>query len=229
MPVQCICVQCGSAFSAKPAHIASGKAQRCSNTCRAAAIITTVDRTCEYCGAVFKIRPSRIREGGGRFCSRLCARKATRPGLTHGETTTGQPSPEYRVWTDMKARCLSPNHPAFSHYGGRGITICERWRESFEAFLSDVGRRPTLAHSLDRIDNDGHYEPGNIRWATWDEQARNKRSNRLMTFNGMTQCVQDWARTTGLPASALYGRVYAGWSAECTLTTPLLRLRRKKP
>ncbi len=83
---------------------------------------------------------------------------------------------EYRAWASMKQRCHNPRTPAYPNYGGRGIEVCQSWRDSFEAFLADVGLRPSPKHSLDRIDNDGNYEPGNVRWANWDQQAANRRA-----------------------------------------------------
>jgi hypothetical protein len=101
-----------------------------------------------------------------------------RRNATHGESPYSRQgaSPEYRSWVAMKTRCLNPKSDAFDHYGGRGIKICRQWIESFEIFLADMGRRPTLTHTLDRYpDNDGDYEPGNCRWATKSEQRRNSR------------------------------------------------------
>jgi hypothetical protein len=92
----------------------------------------------------------------------------------HGHTV-GRSTAEYRAWNALKTRCTNTNIPGYKYWGGRGITLCERWRDSFEAFLADMGPRPSPKHSLDRIDNDGNYEPGNCRWATASEQNRNQR------------------------------------------------------
>jgi hypothetical protein len=97
--------------------------------------------------------------------------------VTHGESAT-RASPEYRAWCNIKARCLNPGNKDYPTYGGRGITVYARWRDSYQAFLADVGRRPSPRHSVDRIDVNGNYEPGNVRWATRKEQANNRRTTR---------------------------------------------------
>lgn len=132
----------------------------------------------------------------------------------HGLTRT----PEYRAWASMKQRCTNPRVRSWSNYGGRGITVCERWSNSFEFFLEDMGPRPTPAHSLDRIDNDGHYEPGNCRWATASEQRRNDRNNRPITFAGETLPLIQWAQRTGITARTIGDRLDRGWPVERALT-----------
>jgi hypothetical protein len=128
-------------------------------------------------------------------------------------------TPEYSSWRSALQRCCDPTFVYYSYYGGRGITVCERWRD-FSNFYADMGPRPTPQHTLDRIDNDGPYAPKNCRWATRQEQARNRRSNRMLTHNGETLCLSEWAERIDLPANALYMRLYNGWSTEQALTRP---------
>ncbi len=120
----------------------------------------------------------------------------------------------------MKQRCYSHNKRNFADYGGRGIMVCERWRNSFENFLADMGPRPTPLHSIDRIDNSLGYDPANCRWATRTEQNRNKRSNRYMTMNGRTMILTDWAIETGIKRETIKERIRRGWTISRALTTP---------
>lgn len=131
--------------------------------------------------------------------------------------------PEYRVWDAMKGRCTNPRHKSFGNYGGRGITVCQRWLDSFDAFLEDVGYRPAKGFSLDRIDNEKGYEPGNCRWATAREQMNNVRYNRLVTINGQTKTRADWCRIFGIREGLFDYRVRNGWSDVDAITTPTKR------
>jgi len=128
-------------------------------------------------------------------------------------------TPEWHAWFSMRRRCNSPNTVGFHNYGGRGIGVYPEWNASFEAFYRDMGLRPSDKHSLDRIDTNGNYEPGNCRWATWGEQQNNTRHNVRLTFNGETLTAAQWAVKTVISAFAIYTRLYAGWSTERTLTT----------
>lgn len=130
-------------------------------------------------------------------------------------------APEYYAWRDIRLRCTSSTHKNFPRYGGRGIYVCNRWLDSYSNFLADMGGRPSPLHSIDRINNDGPYSPENCRWATRAEQTRNRSSNRLMTLNGRTQCIVQWAEELGIKANTLNSRIVMGWSDEKTLTTPV--------
>lgn len=134
-------------------------------------------------------------------------------------------SPTYRTWKSMRARCKNPSSPNYSLYGGRGIVVCPQWDKSFSAFLRDMGERPA-GFTLDRIDNDGNYEPKNCRWASQSEQQRNKNNNRNITYLGKTQCVTDWANELGIDPRRLFQRFARGWSVDQALQTRLGGRRR---
>lgn len=122
------------------------------------------------------------------------------------------------MWLEMKQRCHNPKHPKFKYYGGRGIRVCQRWLCSFETFIADLGRRPA-GLTLDRIETNGDYCPSNCRWATWETQRRNKRTNRWFEFNGKKMVLPDWAKETGIPLGTLRQRLLeTGWSVERAFT-----------
>jgi len=125
-------------------------------------------------------------------------------------------TPEYGTWVRMIRRCTDPNLKHYKDYGGRGISVCERWRV-LDNFLADVGVRPK-GTSLDRINNDGNYEPENCRWATHTDQMRNKRSNVLISLNGKTQCVAVWAKELGILDDTIRWRLKRGWPADRVLS-----------
>jgi len=129
-------------------------------------------------------------------------------------------TPTWRTWRNIKKRCFTTSYEYYKHYGGRGITVCERWVNSFAAFYEDVGERPGQEYSLERIDNDGNYEPGNCRWATQKEQSRNRQTSFMVTFRGETRCLAEWAEITGIPYRILFSRLRPAWSVEKALTTP---------
>ena len=129
-------------------------------------------------------------------------------GLTHSRA--------FRIWEGMKARCLNSRHTHFKSYGGRGITVCEEWMNSFQMFYQDMGKPPD-GTTLDRIDNDGNYEPGNCRWATQEEQHNNKRTSRFLEADGHILTLTQWSRRTGINRVTLYGRLKRGWTTERAL------------
>ncbi len=149
-----------------------------------------------------------------------------------GKTTHGlSRSLEYGIWSSMKGRCSNPNERRYSDYGGRNIAVCERWRKSFVAFLTDMGRKPSELHSIDRINNNGNYScgqckeciennwPFNCRWTTDKVQHRNARNNHIIKFNNKEQCVAAWAEELKMPVSTLAMRLWRGWGIKRALTT----------
>lgn len=146
----------------------------------------------------------------------------------HGEGSTKRRTFEYSVWAGIVKRCCNQRAPNYRIYGGRGITICDRWRNSFVAFLEDMGRSPSRKHSIDRIDNNGHYEPGNCRWATRREQGLNKRANRLLAWRGETKPMAEWARLMGLTTQLVWMRLSMGWSVAEALGTPVGKRRESR-
>ena len=135
----------------------------------------------------------------------------------------GSVTPEMKlirfVWRSMINRCHRPEVENYPNYGGRGIAVCDRWRNSFDAFMSDMGERPP-GGTIERRDNDGPYSPENCFWATRTVQAKNKRNNRLITANGRTMTMADWARELGINPAAILYRIRAGWTAERAVTEP---------
>lgn len=141
----------------------------------------------------------------------------------HGNETHGMTkSPEYKAWSHAKSRCHNPADPVYDRYGGRGIIMCEEWRNNFSAFIMDIGTRPAN-NTLERIDNNLGYFPDNCIWATMMVQGRNKRNNRMLTFQGETLSVSEWAEKVGLEYNTLSYRLCNGWSVEKALTTKVMK------
>lgn len=163
-------------------------------------------------------------------CQRRLLRGPDNPSYKHGLTDGKKQPPEVIAYHGMKWRCYSTRSPEYRNYGGRGITIAPEWlgEGGLQRFLEHVGPRPSDKHSLDRINNNGNYEPGNVRWATAKEQSRNKRLNRLLTYNGVTLPVCAWVERTGLHQNTIDNRIKSGWSIEETLTTPPLTRRSQR-
>lgn len=133
-------------------------------------------------------------------------------------------TPTYRSWKSMNARCNCQSNKDFHKYGGRGISVCDRWKD-FKSFYEDMGDRPD-GMTIDRIDVNGNYEPSNCRWASPKTQGRNTRSNVIIEFNGKAQCIADWAEEVGIERKTLEYRMRSGWEASRALTTPSL-IKRK--
>ncbi len=130
--------------------------------------------------------------------------------------------PEYRAWQSMKTRCLNPNRKQYKDYGGRGIAVCAEWLTSFANFLAYIGPKPTPEHTLERIDNNSGYQPGNVKWALRIEQNHNTRKNRLLTINGETLCVAEWARLAGVNCGTLLNRLKRGISPAAAISMPTM-------
>lgn len=154
--------------------------------------------------------------GNATSCGCMSAERRGAKWRTHGLSRT---CAEYIVWQAMRHRCSMPINPDWKNYGQRGIRVCDRWSK-FENFLADMGRKPSPQHSIDRINTNGNYEPGNCRWATTREQARNKRNNRILEHNGERLCVAEWAEKTNLPSYLIFRRLAIGWSVQKTLSAP---------
>ena len=129
-------------------------------------------------------------------------------------------SKEYSAWRHMKARCQNPRDKWYFAYGARGIRVCDQWSKSFAQFYEDMGPRPFESATLDRVDNDGDYEPDNCRWCTPEEQSNNNRKTRKITHNGVTHGVRQWSRIVGIHHNTLFKRLNNGWSIEDALYTP---------
>jgi hypothetical protein len=142
--------------------------------------------------------------------------------MKHGYATRKNRKPEYTVWAAMIRRCENPRSTSYPYYGARGITVCEEWRHSFVRFLADMGERPSDKHSLERIDNDQGYSPENCRWTTHRSQCWNRRSSRLITCDGETRCLAEWAEITGIHPNTIERRIsVTGWSPERAIHTPV--------
>lgn len=170
------------------------------------------------CGTEVEKRADTLRQI--KSCGCISRERST----THGHRVGGR-SRELVTWESMLDRCRNPNFKYYHLYGGRGIKVCDRWLQ-FANFLADMGPRPSPEHTLDRIDSDGDYNPGNCRWATRKEQASNRRNNRKLTAFGQTLTASEWARRCGLTKNTLFSRLRQGWDIERTLSAPIQVRRR---
>lgn len=174
---------------------------------------------CE-CGVYRHVLRNDLTRGKSTNCgcraTRVRAEAAKRANTTHGMEKSG----EYRIWIDMRRRCHSPQRPDYSNYGGRGIVVCEEWRNDFGKFFSDMGKRPD-GHTLDRIDNSGNYGPENCRWVPRKQQDRNKRTNRIIEVHGEQMTVADAADRFEVNYYTLYRRIVnLKWTPERAVSTP---------
>lgn len=174
------------------------------------------------CGKTATVPSSNLQTKNTQSCGCLCRDTSRQTLLTHGMTN----HKIYALWSRIINRCTNPRADGYIYYGARGISIFGEWRSNFKAFYDYVSCLENYEKqdcTLDRIDNDRNYEPGNVRWATKTEQMRNTRINRMLTHNGKTQCVAAWAEEKGINIATLWRRLKGGWSIERALTKPVRR------
>lgn len=175
--------------------------------------------TCD-CGGTNDVPSERLRNGWTKSCGCRAVehgRYLASLRVTHGKSHKVS---EYNIWAGMKARCRNRRSASWKRYGGRGISVDPAWADDFEAFLRDMGPRPSAAHSLDRIDVNGNYTPNNCRWATQTEQQNNKSSNRMVEAFGENLTTAEWEDRTGIRGMTIRNRLDAGWDAEEALSRP---------
>lgn len=170
------------------------------------------------CGNIVSVVGSKLKSGYTKSCGCLALEVRTK----HGNSRKS----EYRIRLTMIQRCHNPKSRQYKDYGGRGITVCERWRESFDAFYADMGQRPSKDHSLERVDNNSGYCKENCKWATRKEQSRNMRSNVLLFCDGQPITVTDWASEAKVKRNTVYSRKSRGWTDPEVLSTPIQKRNR---
>jgi len=158
------------------------------------------------CGVEFEANGYYARIGKIKTCPSCSKERVRRSTIKHGLSE----SIEFSTWTDIQTRCYNKRSASYNNYGGRGITVCNKWRASFSSFLRDMGRRPSKHHSIDRINNNGNYEPDNCRWATRIEQANNRRTNRTVKIDGNKKSIMEIASNAGLPYATVWQRIKSG-------------------
>lgn len=137
------------------------------------------------------------------------------PAYVHGHNCRGKRTTEYEIWAGIRKRCLNKNDKLYPYYGGRGIKVCDRWMESFQNFLEDMGNRPSSDFSMERIDNDGDYCPDNCRWATRKEQSSNRRNSIIVIYKDKTYCLKDFCTEHGIKYKNVWRRIRQyGWPIE---------------
>lgn len=184
---------------------------------------------CE-CGKQKIVRGSHLKgkriQSCGCLAFEIAKEKMIERNFVHGKKGTKI----YAIWKAIKQRCFNPNNAMYHNYGGRGITICEEWKNNFQAFYDHVSKLPHFnekGYSLDRINNDGNYEPNNVKWSTAKEQANNTRTNVFITFKGETHTVAEWSEITGINNKVILERInILHWDVEKALTTPVRKIKK---
>ena len=164
------------------------------------------------CGIYTYAQMAQLTRGKKKTCGCHFEQRRNGKGIAH--------TPTYLSWASMKRRCYDKNFKQYKDYGGRGVTVCDRWLESIENFIEDMGERPEGC-TLDRIDTDGNYCKENCKWSTKSEQVRNRRANFNITIDGETKCLEDWCIQYGINRSTVYSRLVRNWDIKKALTTPI--------
>lgn len=175
------------------------------------------------CGTTGVVTSCNLSRGHSRSCGCLVIDALVGGSFRHGGAGRRRHTPEYRAWWQAKERCFNPKCQRYPAYGGRGITMHDGWVHDFSAFLAHIGPRPSAAHSLDRIDVDGNYAPGNVRWATKREQDENRRATRRYDFHGDRVTIRELSERSGVPYSLLRSRLDRGWPIDRALMQPTRR------
>jgi len=159
------------------------------------------------CGVQKVFSAGNLRSGASSSCGCLQIELTISRSTKHGCSPRNQRTPEYRTWKHVTQRTTNPKAIRYADYGGRGVTLCDRWANNFENFLEDMGLKPSPKHSIERKDNDLGYSPENCYWATAKEQSRNTRKNRFVTYKGATKCVGEWSEILGINYGTLLSRL----------------------
>ena len=181
------------------------------------------------CGKIVKKMPKQLQSGHALSCGCLQKEKAAltcKSRKKHGESVSR--SEEYRTWISMKERCYDHASPSYPIYGAVGITVCERWRKSYQNFLADMGRKPDSQYTIDRIRSERGYSPSNCKWSTKQEQAQNRSTTVWLTLGIRKLPITEWAKILGVHKSTISLRIKAGWSVEDTLTITDGRKQRRR-
>jgi hypothetical protein len=173
---------------------------------------------CSICATPFECMITSVKVGT-KSCGCLAIKVTKETATKHGKSNTK----EYRAWMAAKNRCYNENDHNYNDWGGRGIKMYDGWVNDFQAFFDYIGKAPSKKHSLDRYPNNdsGHYEPGNVRWATTKQQANNKRDNRIISYNGLSKTIREWSEETGMPYAVIQGRDNRGWEAHDIFNKPI--------
>lgn len=178
--------------------------------------------SCE-CGKQKEVEAQNLKSGRVLSCGCLRDSNMSRIGKTnqtHGQSV--RETPEYRAWRHIVQRCCNPLHKQFKGYGGRGITVCDEWKNNFQSFFNYIGKRPSSKHSVDRINNNLGYEPNNVRWATTAEQNSNRRDNHVVEIDGVRYTLAEAIRLNGLRSNVVRQRLALGWTHERALSEPIV-------